>query len=104
VEELVAKIWAEVLKLDECGIHDNFFDLGGHSLNATQVMSRLREAVQADLPLRVLFEAPTVAELASKIEQSISDDAELAEFARSLAEVEGLSEEEIARQLDKENT
>ena len=44
VEEMIAEIWAEVLKLDRVGIHDNFFDLGGHSLLATQVISRLREA------------------------------------------------------------
>jgi amino acid adenylation domain-containing protein len=67
-EELVAKTWAEVLKLEEVGIHDNFFDLGGHSLLATQVISRLREAFRLDLPLRSLFESPTIAGLAERIE------------------------------------
>jgi amino acid adenylation domain-containing protein len=67
-EELLAKTWAEVLKLEEVGIHDNFFDLGGHSLLATQVISRLREAFRLDLPLRRLFESPTVAGLAERIE------------------------------------
>jgi acyl-CoA synthetase (AMP-forming)/AMP-acid ligase II/acyl carrier protein len=68
VEERLAKIWTEVLKVERVGIHDNFFRLGGHSLKATQLMSRLREAFQVEVPLRKLFEIPTVAELAESIE------------------------------------
>jgi acyl carrier protein len=62
--EALAKIWAEVLALDQVGIHDNFFDLGGHSLSATQVISRVREAFHIELSLRALFEKPTIEELA----------------------------------------
>lgn len=68
VEEQVAAIWSSLLELKQIGVQDNFFELGGHSLIATQVISRLRDAFQVDLPLHSLFEAPTVASLADRIE------------------------------------
>ena len=70
VEEMLVKIWAELLKLDKVGIHDNFFELGGHSLLATQAASRMRDALRKTIPLRNLFEAPTVSALALLIEKS----------------------------------
>ncbi len=68
VEDLVAGIWAELLRRDWVGPHQNFFDLGGHSLLATQVISRIREALGVELPLRTLFERPTVGGLAAAVE------------------------------------
>jgi len=67
-EQLVAQIWREVLKVERIGVHDNFFELGGHSLTATQVIARLRDAFRTEVPLRFLFETPTVADLTHKIE------------------------------------
>jgi acyl carrier protein len=67
-EELLAAIWSEVLDVKEVSVHDNFFDLGGHSLLATVVISRIRNGFNMELPLHVLFEAPTLAALAEEIE------------------------------------
>ena len=71
VEQRLAEIWSQVLGVDQVGVHSDFFDLGGHSLLATQVMSRARSAFQVELPLRVLFEHPTISELGRKVEQAI---------------------------------
>jgi len=70
IEELVVGIWAEVLGVERVGVHDNFFELGGHSLVATQIVSRLHEACAVEVPLRALFEGPTVAELAERVESA----------------------------------
>jgi aspartate racemase len=82
VEEVLVGIWADVLGLEQVGIRDNFFDLGGHSLMATQIMFRLREAFQVEIPLPTLFQKLTIEELALEIEELL------------LEEVEKLSDEE----------
>jgi amino acid adenylation domain-containing protein len=64
----LAAIWREVLNLEEVGLEDNFFELGGHSLLATQVASRVQEVLGIDLPLRILFETPTLGGLAGRLE------------------------------------
>ncbi len=72
IEEIVVEIWREVLNLERIGVREDFFALGGHSLLATQVVSRLREVLHLDLPVRRLFEAPTAAELARVIETQLA--------------------------------
>ncbi|MDJ0499843.1 MAG: non-ribosomal peptide synthase/polyketide synthase [Nostocales cyanobacterium LE14-WE4] len=76
-EEMLAQIWAQVLKVEQVGIHDNFFEIGGHSLLATQLVSRIRSHFQIELPLRSLFAAATVAQLADLIGQSQRQNLEI---------------------------
>ncbi|MBH8561812.1 amino acid adenylation domain-containing protein [Nostoc sp. CENA67] len=76
VEEMLAQIWAEVLKLDQVGIYDNFFELGGHSLLTTQLLAKLKENFNCDISLRSLLENPTVAGLAEKLEKSCPTEVE----------------------------
>jgi acyl carrier protein len=71
VEEVLCRIWERLLKTEQVGIHENFFELGGHSLLATQVISRVRESFSIELPLRVIFESPTITEIAETIEKAM---------------------------------
>jgi acyl carrier protein len=66
-EQAIADIWGEILAVKRIGVHDNFFELGGHSLLATRVLNRLRSRLKVELPLRRMFEAPTIAELAEDV-------------------------------------
>src|SRR5205823_8510197 len=74
VEEILAAIWCDVLKLDGAGIHDNFFELGGHSLLATQLVSRIRQTFDRELPLRAIFEQPTIAGIATLLDDAMSSE------------------------------
>ena len=71
IEERLTEIWRKVLDIEQVGIHDNFFELGGHSLLITQLLALVRSAFEVDLPLRTLFEMPTVAGLAQTIETTL---------------------------------
>jgi acyl carrier protein len=70
VEEKLSDIWSDVLGIEQISVHDDFFDLGGHSLLATQVISRVRKTYNIELPLRLLFETPTIATFAALIEEN----------------------------------
>jgi polyketide synthase PksJ len=71
VEQAVADIWQDLLGIDQVGAQDDFFELGGHSLLATRVIARVKEQFQINLPLRVMFEAPTVSGIAERVKQSL---------------------------------
>ncbi len=88
-ERVVSEIWADVLRIERVGAEDNFFDLGGHSLLVTQVVSRMRKAFERELPIRWVFEFPTVAQLAARAEA-----AEREEIVRILDVLESLPEKE----------
>jgi acyl carrier protein len=104
-EERMAEIWAAVLGLARVGIHDSFFELGGHSLMATQLVSRVRDAFQVAMPLRQLFETPTIAGLLAAVTERPPGlpDPPIAEIRRTegeeeqqlLANVEHLSDAEV---------
>jgi SAM-dependent methyltransferase/acyl carrier protein len=95
LEKEIAAIWAEVLGLPRVGVNDDFFALGGHSLMATRVVSRLRDAFGVEVPLRATFQARTVAELAAVVERLQVEQADPAALADLLAEVGSLSDEAI---------
>jgi acyl carrier protein len=85
IEQTMATIWRELLGIDDIGIHDNFFELRGHSLMATQLAARLRDVFMVEVPLRSFFESPTIASLSDIVEQLF------------LEKIETLSEEEARR-------
>jgi amino acid adenylation domain-containing protein len=94
VEKILASIWAEVLRVERVGIRDNFFDLGGHSLLAMQVLSRLRSVFSAEIPLRALFESPTIEELAQRIvDLNLADES----LDRMLSGLEAVSEQDAEK-------
>ncbi|MFL5663083.1 MAG: acyltransferase domain-containing protein, partial [Ktedonobacteraceae bacterium] len=89
IECKIAAVWQEVLGVEQVGVHDNFYDLGGHSLLGTQLVSRLREVFPVEMPLHDFFDALTIAELAEKIEELLVE------------KIEELPEEEVKRLLAK---
>ena len=97
VEETIARIWSEVLSLDQVGVHDNFFDLGGHSLAATRVVSQVIKQFRLELPLQSLFQSPTVAEMAAVIDERKKNRLTEEELERILTELETMSEEEAKK-------
>ena len=99
-QEKIAEIWCAVLHRSDVGLNDNFFELGGHSLLATQIIARVRAAFDVPVPLRAIFEAPTVAGLAEIVKEHGAETAEEEDIAKILSEVEGLSEEEARSLLE----
>jgi acyl carrier protein len=101
MEEALAEIWGEILRIEKVGIQDNFFELGGHSLMATQIISRLSDVFQVEIPLRQLFLHPTIAELAliiaGKLEKTKQENVK-----QLLDEFEDLSDEEAEHLLSQE--
>jgi acyl carrier protein len=97
-EEVLAGIWGEILGIEKVGIQDNFFELGGHSLMATQIISRLSNVFQVEIPLRQLFLYPTISELALIIAGKLENTAQ-ENVKQLLDEFEDLSDEDAERLL-----
>lgn len=94
LEKVLAGVWEELLDYEPVGIRDNFFNLGGHSILVTQLVGRLRSLLPIDLPLRILFDKPTIAELSEYILNQAENAADVETTAELLLQVAGLSEEE----------
>ncbi|HNH81827.1 MAG TPA: phosphopantetheine-binding protein, partial [Acidobacteriota bacterium] len=103
VEAELAQLWAEVLGREQVGVHDTFFSLGGHSLLAAQIVFEIRERFQVDIPLRLIFERPTIADLALAILQLQAEKADAAEMETMLAELDQLSDDEVRLLLASES-
>jgi amino acid adenylation domain-containing protein len=92
VEKLIADIWKDVLGVERVGVHDDFFEIGGQSLLATQLAYKIQQVLPVEISLRSFFEAPTVAQLAELVAQNQDEDQQL--LAEMLAEIEKLPESE----------
>ena len=100
LEQVIALIWAEVLRVNSVGINDNFFAIGGHSLIATQVINRLQEVFPIDVALRLIFQSPTVAQMAETMEiQGKQMQINLTQISEIFLQVQALSDEEITKML-----
>jgi NAD(P)-dependent dehydrogenase (short-subunit alcohol dehydrogenase family) len=95
VERRVAATWQELLGIDQVGIHDHFLELGGHSLLAIQLLSRLRDTFQVELPLRILFEATTVAEVAQQLSAHEAQPGQVEQIALLLEHIEGMAADDV---------
>ena len=99
IEEVLSEIFAEVLRVERVGINDNFWELGGHSLLATQLVSRVRKDFQPDLPLRKIFEAPTVAALAALLVAGEPSPGQFEKRAETLRRIESFSTDDLEELL-----
>jgi len=97
---IIAGIWQEILGLAQIGTRDNFFEIGGDSLQATQLNSRMRNVLKVELPMKKLFEAPTIEELATVVEEiKAEEDGKYKEEILNM--LDGLSEEELEEEYLK---
>ncbi|HEY9649328.1 MAG TPA: amino acid adenylation domain-containing protein, partial [Coleofasciculaceae cyanobacterium] len=97
IEKELANIWSEVLTIEQVGIYDNFFDIGGHSLIATQLMSRVRTRLGVEIPLRELFASPTIKELAESLELALIANSSSTKIDEMLDLIEGMDEDEAQK-------
>jgi len=95
LEEEVASVWKEVLGLERVGVNENFFEIGGHSLLATRVIMLLRSRLGLSISLRLLFEYPTIAGMATALMDTLLDETEEPALREMISEVENLSDEEV---------
>lgn len=98
-EELLAEIWSEILGVEKIGIHDNFFDLGGHSLRVIQVVSRIRQTFDLKISVHHLFKNPTISKLIEVMAELAGSFEVIDEIARTIREISQLSPEQVQAML-----
>lgn len=101
LEKDLSRIWSDVLAIDGVGVHDNFFDLGGDSLRATKVAVRILKDLKVEVPLKTLFQAPTIAQLVMRIGENRAGTIADAELTKLLDQIESLSDEEVHGWLEQ---
>lgn len=99
MEETLATLWAQILRVPRVGVDDSFLELGGHSLLATELLSRINETFQVNLPLLTLYESPSLGDLAAAIVQTQAERADAEALAKLLDEVEGMEAEQLQAAL-----
>jgi len=99
LQQVLSTVWAESLGVERVGIEDDFFELGGASVVATQIVSRLRQMFQMELPAVLLFEAPTVEKFARYMTQHEARPGLTEKTANLLKQIEGMTEDQVARSL-----
>lgn len=99
LQEVLLTVWADILSIEKIGIEDDFFELGGDSVVAMQIVSRLRDMFRMDLPAILLFDAPTIEKLGHYIVAHESRPGLTEKTAALLKQIEGMTEEEVTRSL-----
>jgi non-ribosomal peptide synthetase component F len=102
LEAMLLDAWREVLKVDQIGVNDNFFDLGGHSLLAARLVSNIRNTLEVELNMVDVFEAPTISELAEMLYPRVAQTESDSELTKLIEELAGLSDEEAQMRLERE--
>ena len=101
LEKLVAGIWQEIVGTEKIGIDDSFFDIGGHSLLAMQVMSQLSDSLETEIPLRIIFEHPTIRQLSSEIKTFETKTGKFETIAGLINRLNAMSDDEAQEMLDR---
>ncbi len=98
-EKIIAQLWSDLLGVQHVGVHDSFLELGGDSLMATRLISRMKDVFQQDLPVRLIFEASTIAELARAVDESQTSGVEQEDVDQLINMLEQLSDEQVEQEL-----
>jgi acyl carrier protein len=101
LEEMLAGIWSEQLNVARVGVEDNFFDLGGHSLLAMQLISQLHELFRVELPLRSIFAAPTVTQMAAEMIARETKPGQVEKIAAALKRIKSMSADDVSEILQE---